>query len=213
MSKILEAKAASNMASERVGLQALVKEKSPLAVYTHCSGHCLNLVVGGSYTLPVIRNVVDKVKSVCLFFLNSPKHNNLLMEVVSENVHPSKRSPLIDLCKTRWAARHSAYEHFYSCYTFLVTCCEVIGLGLHASTLSDNYSNATWDAESKSKASSLLYALTDFEFIVGFLVVYQFLSHLSGITVKLQSRSLDIVMLHIVKLTTRCHITRQLKLA
>ena len=116
---------ASNMSSERVGLQALVKEKSPLAVYTHCSGHCLNLVIG---TLPIVRNVIDKVKSVCMFFLNSPKRNNLLVEVVSKAIHLTKRAPLIDLCKTRWAARHSAYEHFYSCYTFMVTCCEVIGL-------------------------------------------------------------------------------------
>ena len=53
-----------------------------------------------------------------------------------------------------------------------------------------------WDTESKSKASSLFHALTDFEFIVGFLIVYQFLSHVSGITVKLQSRTLDIVAAH-----------------
>ena len=45
----------------------------------------------------------------------------------------------------------------------------------------------------KSQANSLLHALTDFEFIVVFLVAYQFLSHLSGITVKLQSRVLDVV--------------------
>jgi hypothetical protein len=184
---------ASNMAGERIGLQALVRKKSPLAVYTHCSGHCLNLVVGGSCTLPVIRNVIDKIKGVCMFFLNSPKRNNLLIEVISKVSHPTKRAPLIDLCKTRWAARHCAYEHFYSCYTSLVTCCEVIGLGQHKDTLSDNFCTASWDAESKKKAEPLLYALLDFDFIVGFLVVYQLLSHLSGITVKLQSRSLDIV--------------------
>ena len=35
---------ASSMSSERVGVQALVKEQAPLAAYTHCSGqsqlHC-----------------------------------------------------------------------------------------------------------------------------------------------------------------------------
>lgn len=34
---------ARNMSSERVGVQAHIKKVSPLAVYTHCSGHCLNL--------------------------------------------------------------------------------------------------------------------------------------------------------------------------
>ena len=144
-------------------------------MYTHCSGHCLNLVVSGSCALPTIRNVVDKVKSVCMFFLNSPKRNNLLIELVSKGVHPTKRLPLIDLCKTRWAARQSAYEHFYSCYTFLVSSLEVIAFGLHKETLSDNYNNATWDAESKSKASSFVYSITNFEFIVGFLSIYKLL--------------------------------------
>ena len=36
---------ASNMSSVRVGVQARIKEKSPLATYVHCSGHCLNLVI------------------------------------------------------------------------------------------------------------------------------------------------------------------------
>ena len=45
---------ASNMSSARVGLQALIRVKSPLAVYTNCTGHCLNLVIGGSCPLPII---------------------------------------------------------------------------------------------------------------------------------------------------------------
>ena len=47
---------ASNMSSSRVGLQALtcIKEKAPLAIYTHCSGHCLNLVISHSSSLPTI---------------------------------------------------------------------------------------------------------------------------------------------------------------
>lgn len=64
---------ASNMSSSRVGLQTLIKEKAPLAIYTHCSGHCLNLVISHSCSLPAIRNVLDKMKATCLFFLNSPK--------------------------------------------------------------------------------------------------------------------------------------------
>ena len=61
---------ASNMSSERIGLQALIQKESPLAVYTHCTGHCLNLVIASSCSLPVVRNVIDKVKSLCNFFLN-----------------------------------------------------------------------------------------------------------------------------------------------
>ena len=92
---------------EHLGLQALIKEKAPLAIYTHCSGHCLNLVISHSCSLPTIRNVLDKMKATCL---NSPKRNELLTEIVSKNVaEMSRRKPLIDLCKTRWAERHSAF--------------------------------------------------------------------------------------------------------
>ena len=99
---------ASNMSSSRVGLQAIIKEEAPLAVYTHCAGHCLNLVIGHSCDLPVIRNVIDKVKSTFLFFDNSPKRSKLLSQMVSQSsVNPTRRSVLLDLCKTRWTVRHT----------------------------------------------------------------------------------------------------------
>ena len=42
------------MSSERIGLQAMIKQHSPLAVYTHCAGHCLNLVISHSCSIPMI---------------------------------------------------------------------------------------------------------------------------------------------------------------
>ena len=41
---------ASNMRSDRVGVQALIRKGAPKAVYVHCSGHChcLNLVIASS---------------------------------------------------------------------------------------------------------------------------------------------------------------------
>ena len=52
---------------------------------------------------------------------------------------------------------------------------------------------ADWDATSRSDAQQILAAITNFEFIVVFLTAYQYLSHLAGITVKLQKRTLDII--------------------
>ena len=45
---------ASNMSSERIGLQAMLKQHSTLAVNTHCAGHCLNLVISHSCSIPII---------------------------------------------------------------------------------------------------------------------------------------------------------------
>jgi len=59
----------------------------------------------------------------------------------------------------------------------------------------DKYGNAyaDWDTASRSDAQQLLASITKFEFIVVFLTVYQYLSHLAGITVKLQKQALDIL--------------------
>ena len=158
---------ASNMSSDRIGVQAHIRKESPLAVYTHCSGHFMNLVISHSSSIPIVRNVLDKMKveigefgavnrgwagtalrsylgrwqsspsrrtgnpsearwqrqslgrverswrAFCLYFLKSPKRNELLIEIVTKSL--VKRKPLIDKCKTRWAVRHSAYQHFYQC--------------------------------------------------------------------------------------------------
>ena len=64
---------AANMSSDDVGVQRRIKERSPKAVYVNCSGHCLNLVISHSCALPPIRNVIDKLKECCLYFLGSPK--------------------------------------------------------------------------------------------------------------------------------------------
>lgn len=87
----------------------------------------------------------------------------------------------------------SAYQHFYQNYIFIVQCFEVISMGLHTKNLSEHFATASWDHDTKGTANSLLRGLTDFDFIVVFLIAYQLLSHLSGITVKLQSATIDIV--------------------
>lgn len=70
---------------------------------------------------------------------------------------------------------------------------EAISHGLHREDLSENFSMAVWDADSKAMANSLLHSITTFEFIVVFLIIYQYLSHLAGITIKLQNRAIDIL--------------------
>ena len=55
----------------------------------------------------------------------------------------------------------------------------------------DEYQDTTWDRKSKDDAVSLLASLATFDFIVSFLVLYEFLSHLSGVTVKQQGQSID----------------------
>lgn len=168
---------------------------SPLATYVHCSGHSLNLVISKSCSLPDIRNVIDQLHHCCRFFLNSPKRSGLLALIVSRNVpYVGKRKPLLDLCKTRWAERHVAYQHFYQSFTYMVQALELIGYRDHLDKYGDLY--ADWDSVNRTEAQQILASITSFTFIISFLTVYQYLSHLAGITVKLQREALDIVEAH-----------------
>ena len=186
---------ASNMSSGGVGVQARIRKEAPLATYVHCNGHCLNLVITKSCALPQVRNVIDRLQNCCRYFLNSPKRSGVLELIVKHNVvDQAKRKPLLDLCKTRWAERHSAYQHFYQAFVFLVEALELIGFKRHLAKYGDTY--ADWDPASRSDAQQVLASITSFEFIVVFLTVYQFMSHLAGITFKLQRTALDIVEAH-----------------
>ena len=183
---------AANMSSDRVGVQKRIRDLAPHATYVHCHCHSLNLVITKSCALPEIRNVTDKLQHCCRFFLNSPKRGGALQLIVNANVTDTqKRKPLLDLCRTRWAERHTAYQHFYQAYTFIVQTLEMIGYGRHTDKYGDKYGQ--WDTGNKSEAQQILASITHSGFIVGFMCIYNYLSHLSGITVKLQKRSLDIV--------------------
>ena len=184
---------AAAMSSANVGAHGLIREAAPLAVYTHCSGHCLNLVISHTCTLTAVRNMVDKLKECCLFFNKSPKRESLLIHIITHDEPESKRKkPLLNLCKTRWAERHDAYNHFRQSFKHIIACLEVIVHGLHY----DKDLLGPWQHETKRRGSSLLAALTDFEFIMTVTAVYNSLSHMHGITVKLQSRAADIIEAH-----------------
>ena len=140
------------MSSERCGVQAEIKKHSPLAVYTHCAGHRLNLVISHSCSVGAIKYMIDKLKSCCIFFLSSDKRIGFLTEIVqSEVLDLGKCKPLIDICKTRWAERHIA-THFYTSFKFIVTALEVISLGLHKGKYDELFTACSWDAKSKSDA-------------------------------------------------------------
>ena len=168
-----------------------MKRNSPKALWVYCFGHCLNLVIVHSCKLTAIRNMLYKLTETCSFFRDSPKRTSLIEETVTKSVMQSdKRKAILDLCKTRWTMRHTAYSHFYTRYVFIVKALEVIVHGLHCKEVSELFQDS-WDPSSRARASAILNAICSFNFIITFLV-YKMLSHLSGITVKLQGSTIDI---------------------
>ncbi|GBM42214.1 hypothetical protein AVEN_165967-1, partial [Araneus ventricosus] len=65
---------AATMRGRFRGVQASIKEKLPLALYTHCSSHSLNLCLSDASNIPSIRSCIGVIKEVCRFFHMSAKN-------------------------------------------------------------------------------------------------------------------------------------------
>ena len=59
---------ASNMSGKIRGVAARIQSQYPLAFYTHCASHCLNLAVVASFEDRSVRNMIGIVKRLSLFF-------------------------------------------------------------------------------------------------------------------------------------------------
>ena len=94
----------STMAGKENGVQVHIRSDYPLAVFVHCSAHCLNLVVNDLNAVVDVRNTIGTVKAIIKFFRESPKRRPLV-----------PNTPL--LCKTRWSAKYKSIRFFAENFT------------------------------------------------------------------------------------------------
>ena len=80
----------------------------------------LNLAIGNACEMQPTRNMMGTLKEVCIFFKYSPKRHAKLKRNIQERYPESLRSQLVNLCKTRWVARHDALEVFGDLYTAVI---------------------------------------------------------------------------------------------
>jgi len=65
---------AMNMAGRFKGVQSIIKEKYPKALYVHCAAHSLNLAVSIASDIKPVRNCLGIIEKAHTFF-NTPKRN------------------------------------------------------------------------------------------------------------------------------------------
>ncbi|GBO35056.1 hypothetical protein AVEN_154035-1 [Araneus ventricosus] len=75
---------ASTMRGQFRGVQASIKEKQPLVLYTHCSSRSLNLCLSDASNIPSIRNCMGVIKEVCRFFHMSAKRTEILRSMICD---------------------------------------------------------------------------------------------------------------------------------
>ncbi|XP_056016929.1 52 kDa repressor of the inhibitor of the protein kinase-like [Ostrea edulis] len=178
------------MTSEKRGCQGRIKSLNQLALYTHCRSHVLNLSIASACKLPLVRNMIDVLNSVFIFFDSSPKRQGFLETIVENDGSVDfSRKKLVGLCKTRWVERHICFDVFYTMYKFVIKCLQhILNQNLDEST-SENWS---WDRQTKVTAQGLLASMTSFSVLITFVFVRYVLDTIKPLTLKPQKRDIDI---------------------
>jgi hypothetical protein len=172
---------AAAMAGEKQGCQAKIKSLNKKALYTHCRSHILNLSIASACKLQQVRNMIDVLNSVFLFFDNSPKRQRFLEHVLESEDSEYSKKKLVGLCKTRWIERHTCFDTFLHLYAYVVECLQRI---LTPAAGED----WAWDRNTKITAQGLLTSLTNFGHLITFVLVRHVLDLVKPLTVKLQKK-------------------------
>ena len=169
---------AGNMLGKFRGCAALISQSCPRAVHVHCYSHVLNLCIAKACDLPVVRNVIGTLNQVCLFFNTSPKRQAILEQVIGRMPESSTRKTLVDQCRT-----HDSFHVFGKLYEAIVeTFEEIVSPSNHHS----------WNNETMTSANSLKVAITQWQFLIGFVVAKKGLEYAKVLSVSLQLRAKDI---------------------
>ena len=88
-------------------VQAIIRKSYPLALYTYCANHCLNLALNKACTVPIIRNSLSVITELVNFFNHSAQSSHLLKKTIDamyaeDTIFVLKRRRLVHLCETRW---------------------------------------------------------------------------------------------------------------
>jgi len=128
---------------------------------------------------------------VCNFFTYSPKRKKFLLAVIEKETPETSKTTLLSLCRTRWVERHEAHEVFFALLPCILRALEAMS---NERLFAYQFGETAWnsDTNSKSKANSLLHAVSNFEFIITQITTITRLPILKPLAIKLQKRDIDV---------------------
>ncbi|XP_025418958.1 uncharacterized protein LOC112689455 isoform X2 [Sipha flava] len=132
------------MVSTIVGAVQRIQQSTKNAIHCPCNNHALNISISKSSTVQSIRNCIGIMEQVISFFNASAKRNFILKKMLKKQ--------FVSICQTRWVKRHD------SVLQFKMSLPEVINA---LASISE------WDdIVSSSKAKTLLFSISNCEFII-----------------------------------------------
>lgn len=138
---------AANMAGKNRGVQALIKQQQPLALYVHCGAHCSNLATEAACkSSPLIRDSLQWVHEAGTLFNMSGKFMTIFENAAKSG--PGQYRTLKPLCPTRWTVRHKAITSVIEQYPAVLESLEQMATGTgeaatKANGLHDRFSAGT----------------------------------------------------------------------
>lgn len=109
---------ASNMSGSKKGVAMQITDTEPRAIYTHCNGHALNLVIGDTVRhSKVTRDALDTIHEISKLLKYSPKRDSLI-ERIKQELNPATPG-FRTLCPTRWTVRAASLKSVIDDYTVL----------------------------------------------------------------------------------------------
>ena len=183
---------AAVMSSDKAGVKAKIKEVSPMALYTHCYSHSLNLSIAASCQVQEVKNLIDIINEAHLLLSNSPKRQSMFELTITKLLPSSTHSKLPGLCKTHWVERHTCFEVFLELYKPLITFLDAILSPREYPELVSSCGSWNWDSETRIKAQGLKSSLSSFVTIATFIITKTVLDEAKSLSAKLQKRNQDI---------------------
>ena len=169
----------SNMSGSYRGVQAEICAKQPLALYTHCASHRLNLAIGKACSVQNIRNTMGTMENISSFLSRSAARVLIMEKHVEELNTESNKKRLKPLCQTRWVERHDSVIVFYDLLPAIV------------GTLHE-VQESTSDVKVASLAGCYLNAICNFQFVFALSACVAVFGITRPLSLQLQSPSVDI---------------------
>lgn len=173
----------SNMAGKNNGVQALILNEQPLAYYTHCFSHSLNLCITKACEVSSIKHMMGVIGTIASFFSASAKRADKLKSIIESEISNSesnkqRKAKLKTLCETRWVERHDSLMTFKELYVFILNALEEL--------------QHDTNTETSSKALLYLNSIIKSEFLVAIDVAVLCLGYTLQLSVALQSKEQDL---------------------
>lgn len=151
----------STMSGKEKGVQAVISQKWPKALYFHCASHRLNLALVHSAEEPLVRNAMSTIQTCATFLSNSSKRLQIFKRHADMCDEHCLRAPK-KLCPTRWIESHKSVIAFKEAIPVTIETLEEVIEGS--------------DRDASANASNMLDSITKPSFFIA-LVVIEALPH------------------------------------